>query len=338
MLPKKKEKLAVNQQLVVAQAEPDRQQLEVCLREFGFPVMTAQEFIQAGVDYINQATAYACRAGVAFWAAQEALKSDESSPPERTQDFKDWIEGAGLTKQRVYECISLAKLYSRLPEEKRSQLLQIGKKPALLLASLPQEVIDQAAESGNDLLEKADLMTVAELKEEIHALKRREKNYEAEIERAQSQVKRLTEGKKRTTEFLLRTEEIREECMALQTGAELNMNSVQKLFEEVNAEDPSLPEWRLQMEHLWIVAHVIAARAIDIVEQMKATVTVDGMPDRVLGQHILSPAEAQRWLLDYAMIENHHAAEKAVRQEKREANKPKGPGRPKGSGNKASGA
>lgn len=336
MLPKKKEKPAVDQQLVVAQAEPDRQQLEVCLREFGFPVMTAQEFIQAGVDYINQATAYACRAGVAFWAAQEALKSDESSPPERTQDFKDWIVEAGLTKQRVYECISLAKFYSRLPEEKRSQLLQIGKKPALLLASLPQEVIDQAAESGNDLIEKADLMTVAELKDEIRTLKRREKNYEAEIERAQSQVKRLTETKKRTTDLLLRTEEIREECMALQLGAELNLNSLQKLFDEINAEDPTLPEWQLQLEQAWLTAHVVAARALDIVEHMKSRAS--GMPDRILGQHILSPAEAERWRLDYAMIENHHAAEKAARQEKREANKPKGPGRPKGSGNKASGA
>lgn len=340
-MKKAKQQIVVVQPEVLepAQTEPGQQQLEVCLREFGFPVMTAQEFIQAGVDYINQATAYACRAGVAFWAAQEALKSEnESSTPERTQDFKDWIAESGLTKQRVYECIRIAKFYARLPEEKRVQLLQIGKKPALLLASLPQEIIDQAAESGNDLIEKADLMTVAELKDEIRSLKRREKNYEAEIERAQSQVKRLSETKKRTTEFLLRTEEIREECMALQLGAELNLNGIQKLFEEVNAEDPGLPEWQLQLEQIWLTAHVVAARALDIVDRMKGSVSASGMPDRIMGQHILTPAEAERWRLDYAMIENHHAAEKAARQEKREAAKPRGPGRPKGSANKASGA
>jgi|GEM_PF-3794594 len=318
--------------LVASSGEPSHQQLAVCLREFGFSSLTADEFLQVGIDELNQSMLRSCRAGAAFWAAQEALKNAESAG--RTQDFKEWIASSGLTKQRVYECISLAKFYARLPDDKRGQLLQIGKKPALLLASLPQEVIDQAAESGNDLIEKADLMTVAELKEEIQTLKRREKNYEAEIERAQSMVKRLTETKKRTTEFLLRTEEIREECMALQLGAELNLNSLQKLFEEVRAEDPSLPEWKLQIEQIWVTAHVVAARALDMVERMKDSVRDGEMPERVMGQHILTPAEAQRWMLDYPMIENRHAADAAARQEKRDAAKPKGPGRPKGSTNK----
>lgn len=319
----------------VEQPEASQQQLEVCLREFGFSAMTAQEFIQAGVDYINQATVYACRAGVAFWAAQEALKTDsDSSTPGRTQTFEDWIETAGLTKPRVYECIRIAKFYSRLPEDNRAKALTIGKKHALLLASLPQEVIDQAAESGNDLIGKADMMTVAQLKEEIKALQRRERNYEAELERAQGQVNRLLAAKSRTTDFLLRTEEIREECMALQLGAELNLNSLQKMFEAVRAEDPSVPEWKLQIEQIWVTAHVVASRALDLVERMKDNVRDGEMPERIMGQHILSPAEAQRWLLDYPMIENRYAAEQATRQEKREAARPKGPGRPKGSANK----
>ena len=122
--------------------------------------------------------------------------------------------------------------------------------------------------------------------------------------------------------------------MALQLGAELNLNSLQKLFEEVRAEDPSLPEWKLQIEQIWVTAHVVAARALDMVERMKDGVRDGEMPERVMGQHILTPAEAQRWMLDYPMIENRHAADAAARQEKRDAAKPKGPGRPKGSTNK----
>ena len=240
------------------------------------------------------------------------------------------IASAGLPKQRVYECIAVAKFYSRLPEENRAKALTIGKKHALLLASLPQDVIDRAAESGNDLLEKADLMTVAELKEEIKALRRREKNYEAEIERAQGQVKRLSAARTRTTDFLLRTEEIREECMALQLGSELHLNSLKKLFEETDAE---APEGRLQLEQLWVTAHTVAARALDLVQLMHDQAP-DGMPERVMGTHILSPAEAERWLLDYPSIENRYAAEQAKRQERRDAAKPKGPGRPAGSGSK----
>ena len=308
-----------------------RQQLEVCLQEFGFQAMTAQEFIQSGVDYINQATTYACRAGVAFWAAQEALKTEnESSTPGRSRTFEEWIEDAGLTKPRVYECIRIAKFYSRLPAENRTKALSIGKKHALLLASLPQEVIDQAAESGNDLIGKADLMTVAELKEEIKSLNKREKNYEAELERFKSQVKRLTEAKSRTTDFLLRTEEVREECMALQLGTELHLNSLKRLFEET---DQEAPEGILQVEQLWVVANTVAARALDLLEFMRARVP-DGMPERPMTHHMLTPEEAIRWLQDYPLIENRFEAEATLRKERRDATKPRGPGRPSGSKNK----
>jgi hypothetical protein len=308
-------------------------QLQVCLQEFGMQALTAQEFIQAGIDYINQATIYACRAGVAFWAAQEALKSEnESTPPERSRSFKEWISEAGLTEQRVYEAIAIAKFYSRLPEAMRSKALTISKKNALLLASLPQEVIDQAAESGNNLIEKADCMTVAQLRDEIKALQRREKNFEAELERAGNQIKRLSEAKKRTSDFLLRTEEIREECMALQLGAELHLNSLRKLFEDT---DQQAPEGGLQIEHLWVVANTLAARVSDLLEFMEARVP-DGMPNRPKSQHMLTTEEAQRWLLDYPLIENRFAAEQAAREAKRDAQRPKGPGRPAGSKNKGS--
>lgn len=240
------------------------------------------------------------------------------------------IAESGMPKQRVYECIAVAKFYSRLPPESRYKTLSIGKKHALLLASLPQEVIDQAAESGNDLIGKADLMTVAELKEEIKSLNKREKNYEAELERVKSQVKRLTEAKSRTTDFLLRTEEVREECMALQLGTELHLNSLKRLFEET---DPEAPEGDLQVEQLWVVANTVAARALDLLEFMRARVP-DGMPERPMTRHMLTPEEAIRWLQDYPLIENRFEAEATLRKERRDATKPRGPGRPSGSRNK----
>lgn len=222
--------------------------------------------------------------------------------------------------------------FRKLPPDQREALALIaktGNRDDLLEAAY--DAIEKERTSTQELQVKN-----AELSEDLKATERRAKNLDAELERKDSQIKRLTEAKKRTTEFLLRTEEIREECMALQLGAELNLNGLQKQFEEVNAEDPSLPEWRLQMEQIWVTAHVVAARALDLVERMKDSVRDGEMPERVMGQHILTPEEAQRWILDYPMIENRHAADAAARQEKRDAAKPKGPGRPKGSQNKAS--
>lgn len=306
------------------------QQLEVCLHEFGFQALTVEEFIQTGVEELNQATIRACRAGVAFWAAQEALKNDECA--ERTPEFKDWIQGAGLTKERVYECIRIAKFYARLPDSMRSKALTISKKNALLLASLPKEVIDQAAESGNDLVEKADMMTVAELKEEIKRLERINKNLDADLEIKDSQVKRLSQAKVRTTEFLLRTEDVREECLVLHATAEWQLNALRKLYDDTEA---AAPEGLLQIETVWIAANTIAARALDLVRHIRDS-GPENLPDRPHGEHSMTPAEAEAWLINYPLVENRLAGEAARRQDKRDAAKPKGPGRPKGSTSKAS--
>ncbi|WP_231409645.1 transposase [Ralstonia solanacearum] len=298
------------------------------------------ELARIGADSINRAMFEITRAGMAFLRAQELLSlgnfGNGGVESERSDSagFLAWVSEHGLAKQRVYEAMRIAKFVAQLPQDELEGVLALGKVKVMLLASLPQEVIDQAAESGNDIIGKADLMTVAELKEEIRALKRREKNYEAELERAHSQVKRLSQVN-RTTEFLLRTEEIREECMALQLGVELSTASLKKLFDEVNGEES--PEWRLQMEQIWVTAHAMASRGLDLIDHMASLVREDDMPERIQGTHILSPDEARQWLIDYPMIENRHAAEAANRQEKRDAAKPRGAGRPKGSTNKGKG-
>ena len=317
-------------------------QLVTVAAHFGITTEDLGELARIGADSINRAMFEITRSGLAFLRAQELLSlgafgkgGSTDSERSETGGFIAWINQHGLAQQRVYEAMKMAKFVMHLPQHQLDDVLALGKVKVMLLASLSQEVIDHAAETGNGLIEKADLMTVAELKEEIRTMKRREKNFEAELERAQHQVKRLSDAKKRTTDFLLRTEEIREESMALQKGAELNLNSLQKLFEEVNAEDPGLPEWRLQIEQIWVAAHVVLARSMDVIERMRGTVRVNDMPARVHGTHILSVDEAERWLLDSRMIENRHAADAMARQDKRDADRPKGPGRPKGSSSKA---
>ena len=215
----------------------------------------------------------------------------------------------------------------KMPEDKREALALIAKSGSK----------DDVLEAAYDLIEQeraaAAEITVkhAELAEDLKLAERRAKNLDAECERKDSQIKRLSQAKVRTTEFLIRTEEIREEAMALQFASELHLNSLKKLFEETDA---AAPEGMLQQETLWIVANTIAARALDVIEHMKAIGSPDAQPARPMQRHLLTPDEAVRWLQDYPLIENRFAAEQALRQEKRDAAKPKGPGRPKGSPNK----
>lgn len=300
------------------------------------------ELWEIALASMNMAAVAYTRAGIAFMKMQEQyslgnfgslkLPSPDNPDSVNSDGFIRWIESQGVPKQRVYEAISAAKFVMRMPAAEMNKALMVGKSKLLLLASLSQEVIDQAAESGNDLIDKADMMTVAELKEEIRRLERCSKNLDAELERKDSQIKRLSETRKRTTDFLLRTEELREECMALQLGAELHLNSLKKLFEET---DGAAPEGDLQTETLWVTVNTVAARALDLLEFMRARVP-DGMPDRPMSRHLLTPDEAIRWLQDYPLIENRFAAEAAVRESRREAARPRGPGRPSGSKNKGS--
>lgn len=217
--------------------------------------------------------------------------------------------------------------FRKLPADQREALAQIA------TTGTREDVL----EAAYDLIEKersvASEITVknAELAEDLKLAEKRAKNLDAECERKDSQIKRLSQAKARTTEFLIRTEEIREECMALQFGAELHLNTIKKLFAETDA---AAPEGVLQQETLWICATTLLARALDLVEHMHDFGSPEAQPDRPMTRHLLTPAEAVRWLQDYPLIENRFAAEQALRQEKRDAAKPKGPGRPKGSANK----
>jgi hypothetical protein len=256
-------------------------------------------------------------------AAQEALKFTESDTSD-SQTFKAWIKSRSLSKQRVYEAIGLAKGYLAIPEAQRRSYLALGKYKAIKLASIEPEALAELAEKDPDALGEMALMSREELVKKIANLK-------ASLETEQSKHKRAVEANesKRLTDFQPRTEEIRAECMALQLEAELPINGLQMLFMEVAEEDRSLPEWKLQMEQVWVTAHVVAARAADMIHSMKSSVRASDMPERAMGPHILTKKEAERWLLSYSTIANRYEAEKALRQAKRDEEKPRGPGRPK---------
>lgn len=286
--------------------------LEVCLHDFGFAAMTADEFLQAGIEELNHSVIRACRAGTAFWAAQEALKNTESASGVLV-NFQDWITEKGLQKQRVYECIRLAKCYGRLPIPQRAQVLKLGKKPALLLASLPQAVIDEAAESGHDVFAEAEVLSYTELQAKVKQFQARETNYDAELERMNLKVKRLEKAREPLSPYLARTEDIRAECLWYQEESDCNLNSLRKLFEDLNI-DPSAPEWRYQIEQVWLTVNFVAARAISLVNACREQCAVDDLPEEIASPHTMTAKEAARWLEEADAVKNQYDGRKLARE------------------------
>lgn len=311
---------------VAGEPQDEESGLAVCLRDFNLPALTTEEFLQVGVDELNASLIKACRAGAAFWAAQESIRNSEYADGVLTH-FEDWIAAKGLVKPRVYECIRLAKFYARLPPGDRAKMLTLGKKPALLLAGIPQSAIDAAAESGRDLLEEAELKTLQELRFEVANLTRRAVNADAQIEQQAATIKRLT-TRGPSTPYSPATEDLRAECLVHQATCELAVLSLDKLYADASSVLDGVPERDIQLDQVWITVHAIAARALDLIAKIRGDDFKD-YPDRVIGPAVLTDEEAQRWLIEYRTLERRTEAEAAVRQHQREESRPRGPGRPR---------
>lgn len=220
--------------------------------------------------------------------------------------------------------------YRKLPDDEKTALIEAAKsgdKDQLL--ELAESLIEKHIKEKTELTAKT-----VELEQDLKDAGKRINNMNAEIERNDSELTRL-KAKQRLTKFEELTEATRDECMHLQAGCELNLNSLQKLFEQVFYAE-NTPEQQLRVEQVYIAISVAASRAFAILEGVQESMANSELSvDRIKGQHILTPAEAERWLLDSQMLESKHEAEKLSRDVKREAAKPKGPGRPNGSKNKA---
>jgi hypothetical protein len=300
-------------------------QLTLCLDSLGIGAMTASEFLDIGIDEMNRSFAHAVRAGAAFWATQEALRESDDDAP---ATFKGWLHDRGLSEQRVYELISMAKFYARLPAGQREQITKIGKSKAILLAGVPQQLMDEAVQSGRDVIGDADLMTVAELREEIRSLKKREANYDAEIERRDHLIGKLSKSSTQLTEFHPRTEDLRAECLIAQGTCESTLMALRRMYRAAVSPHEDVPERELQVDHVWITLHAIAAMALDAISMIRDE-DVQPLPERVLSQHLLTPEEAKRWIIEWRTLEGRMQAEALVRQQQREDARPRGPGRPK---------
>lgn len=109
--------------------------------------------------------------------------------------FDKTVEGLGLSPQRAYELIRMAKFATALPAARREELMQLPKTKALLLASADQEVIDVLLEDG-DFEDLGDL-SVRELRKRIKALEAANVDLGTQLGRAEADLKAQEKKRKR---------------------------------------------------------------------------------------------------------------------------------------------
>ena len=139
------------------------------LQEFGVSTdLTAEELFGVALDSYSAGLYMAVKAGVAFLATKEALKMSDSDIPEST--FKSWLKNRGLTEQRAYESIRLARGYLAIPAAQRKSYLSLGKYKAIKLASIEPEALAELAESDPEAIDAMAFLSRRDLVARINRL------------------------------------------------------------------------------------------------------------------------------------------------------------------------
>lgn len=232
-------------------------------------------------------------------------------------------------------------------------LRKIGIGPSTMrsIRQLPDDdraVIEQVANTSNkdDLIELIDGLVskhhnekaalnekLATLEADLTQAGKRANNMDAEIERLTITNERLA-NKERLTSFEPLTEDVRLESMHLHAAIELNFASLNKLFESVFYEEQSTEEQKLRVEQVYISIQAALAMGASVLNSIHEIYDEAFAPKRIQAQHVLTPAEAERWQLEFESLKNAHNAGEAARQITRDKDKPRGRGRPAGSKNK----
>lgn len=281
---------------------------------------SVQDRINRAVSAHNLAARLAVEAGYLLLSVKAEVEHGQ---------FAAGVESLGLSRQRAAELMRMARLVTDMPLARRDELLRLPKSKVLALASADPDVIEDLIAHGN---EDADWSTlsVRDLRKRIATLEADKANVQARLDTAETRLKSVT-LKNTLTSLELRTEEIRQETLAFQLGVELNLKGLRKLFDEVNLSPTQMGmEGELRLEQVWFIAHAAAASALDLLAHVHTNVVMQGLPQRKLsGEHMLSPAEAARWMRDAALIQARHEGEKFARNIARAEEQPRGRGRPK---------
>lgn len=289
--------------------------------------LTAEELFDVATHAFSSALFQSVKAGIAFMAAQEAIKL--ATPTVGVGNFKSWVQDKGLTEQRVYEAMQLAKAYLAIPESQRKIFIAMGKYKAIKLASLDTETLADLAENNPDLIDSLSLMSRADL---AKCIKNLQTEIERQTDRADNAEKRR--GRAASIVFPAVTQMVRDDCLAYQGGIEVAVNSLQALFEETANDDVNSPDWQMRLEQIWVTANVAAARTTMLLAAIQAQSPIE-LPSQITTKNAMTDDEAAQWVFDYQMIERKYVADKFGRDAHRANEIPGKRGRKIGSKNKA---
>lgn len=187
------------------------------------------------------------------------------------------------------------------------------------------EMVTMEDDDIQNILEMDDLdkMSASQLRRLARQLRRDKDTLQVEINTADAKVRRLQAGVAAGDPEMPRETVIsRAYCLGAQKAVELKLEGLWKNF--ATEADIDTEDARLRREQQWVAANIIAARALETLQRMRETSPV-ALPERIMGQHLLTKEEAERWARDARLIEDAEFNERSALAEPQK----RGRGRPR---------
>lgn len=281
------------------------------------------------IDKTNQALRLVIEAGVDFIKIKQELPHGE---------FGEWLLERGVSPRRAQEAMAIAHLTASLPSKDRNEILSMSKSKAMLIAHADPEVITELVEEteGEDITDLNQL-SFRKLRERIRELESAKADLEVENETKSIAIKTLNDraagARNFNNDFPDFVNVTRDEANALSTEISLRLDELERLLSELadlpTATSPSMVS--IAATHLDIHLKGLAARSAQLCNQLYQT--FGGVVTELNGDHTLSEAEMENAIRDRHTMIQELEQQQRIREDRREAAKPRKPGRPKKSSN-----
>lgn len=275
------------------------------------------------VDKENQLARETAKQGFGFLALRSQIAEGE---------FTSWLEKHDFKRQRVYESMNIANMLLSAPEDSRPKLLGMGKSKLIEIARLPEESIEDMAESGK--LDELATKSSRELRDEVKRLRAKLAQAETETDTAKQKQKKLEAAldvRRETNQVPDFYAIVREESRALTQQADLCIDDLSALFHE-ELQRLGSSELGDEARHYsergmdTLTAHVagLAARISKLARDMEKQVDISAYQSELIYNDEEIALAAER----HAVICNEHKLQAQVRADDREAKKKRSRGRP----------
>lgn len=294
---------------------------EAAAQQLGFALAgTVDDRLSRAAYSYNTAARLAVEAGYLLLSVKAEVEHGQ---------FQSAIDGLGLPSQRASELMRMAKLATRMPPEKRADLLALPKTKVLALASADPEVIAEVLETDAD---EIDALSVRDLRQRLRDTQAALADASVQRDTAEAELqaanKRLEKGATdRADSVPLVVADLRAEVAALAKKAELALDAFGPLGVDIALLiGTEASAWADGTMRLAVAALCSLRLQLDGV----LTKYVKEVPDAAQPSELsyLSKQEVVEAAKRYAELTALHEHEKALREWEAQQKRPRGKGRP----------